>query len=398
MPAETEILTFQDAVEQILDVYGGERSSREHRNAIRAVLEIRREFPSEAQWSYLQWRTQIKTVASQSSSTITYDHTGGAYERVVTLASGTWPSWARFGRITLDDVSYPIEDRKSSTEITLMAGQNPGSDLAAGATYEIYRDAYPLPIGFRKHHGVYDLQGDYELQCATPAEQQAYSVYSTSPSRPVLFTIRNAREYYGGLEIVFSPPPSSIRTYDFVYERALLPLVTEKLATGTVTTSTTTVTCSSNVFAAKHKGAIIRFSDGATEPTGRIGLIAGTDNPYVAQRTVMSVEATISLTIDAALTTELSGVAYTISDPLDLEPHSMLNAFLRCCEARFARMTIREDRREREASAREALIQAMGADSRYAGYSVAGDGGGMSVPFHLRGWSTVPDEIVNPNS
>jgi len=109
-------------------------------------------------WSFLRPIGTVTTDAPYSTGTVGYDHTGGAHERLVTLASGTWPTWAYSGSFPAAPVtgvflevngrSYTLDSFKSSTLVTLPAGDNPGSDIAAGTAYSISHNDYDLPDDF----------------------------------------------------------------------------------------------------------------------------------------------------------------------------------------------------------------------------------------------------------
>lgn len=89
--AETLLWTYQDAVEWVLDAQNANETNTgaAQRLARKAVQEAYREIVNLHQWSYLEGRYQFVASAPYSTGTITYDHTGGANERMATLASGT---------------------------------------------------------------------------------------------------------------------------------------------------------------------------------------------------------------------------------------------------------------------------------------------------------------------
>lgn len=368
--ANVEVWTFEDAVEHVLDVFDLDNSTRNKRIARRAILQAYRDLPNMRSWNYYYRRKPIFTVANYNTGTISYDHTGGSSERLVTLTSGTFPTWAARGRIIINNVHYDVESYLTSTTITLTASGNPGEDVAAGSTYNLYRNTYPLPADYRKSAKLYDITQWREMPLATPVEQQVVEgSYYRDPGTPKFATIKNDGDYYGNMSISFTPPPSSVKAYDLMYEARPRELATEKYDTGTVSvasTTTTTVTGSSTVFAAAHVGSIIRFSSDSTNaPTSLVGIRANNlINPYLAQRVILSVSTATSLTMDAAIPNVLAGVKYTISDPIDLEAGAMLTAFWRMAELEMAKLTTRNDVGMREQLARAAILAAMEADER----------------------------------
>lgn len=366
MSNETELWTYRDALDSVMDAFDIDAGGRPYRNARRAVFEAYREFPYKTSWAYFDRIGALTTSASQSSSTITYDHTGGTYERQVTLASGTWPDWADFGTLYTNSNHYEVATRESDTVITLSANNNPGADLAAGTTYIIYRSVYPAPTDFRRADALVDLENHYWPDYLPPGEALVRSRGYRTPSTPAWYTIRSAGEYYGGMSFEFIPPPNAARTYHYIYEAKPRELKILETNTGTVTVSngTTTATFSSAVLTDNHVGSVIRLSGSATAPTGKVPDLNEVDNLYVDQRTIQSVTSSTVAVLDTAVTQGFASVAYSISDPLDMESGAMMNYFLRLCEEKYAYLAKENDRQERTEIARKALREAMAASDR----------------------------------
>ena len=392
---QAEVWTFQDAIDHILDSEGMDNTALNIRQAKRAVLRAYRDLPNRHRWSYFKRGFGFFTAAKQTTGTIAFDLTGGTYERMVTLSAATWPTDAKDYRIVISDIHYPIEAYKSSTQITLHEHERPSADVAAATSYTLYKSNYKLPNGFRKVNQVYDATGDYALTRMGSSTQRAQEVYYSAPSTPVGYDLRNTGDYYGTTEVVLSPPPSAERTYDMIVELSPRPLYNVR-KTDTCQTSGTTVTLatSGKLDVTRDVGAIMRFpaSTVTTTPTSIVGGPAGV-SAYDEQRTIVAIASGTSCTIDSALPSNLgSGTACTVEDPLDLDYSTMLTYFLRLAEAEFARITRRQDRRDLEEAAAMELVLAAAADQK----STAVGGKGMQLaPFHLRQWSSIPDEIVN---
>lgn len=367
-----EIYTFEDVVEHVLDMYDIDSTARNRRQARRALLRAYRDLPQMRSWTCFSRQAVINTVASYSTGTVEYDHTGGTYERQLTLTSGTWPTWAAMGRVLISNVSYTIDERKSGTVVTLTENSNPGQDVAAGETYEIFRESYPFPNNFRKIIQIMDTEDQKVVPIVDDLFQHTASNSTyRSPGTPWIAALRNDGEAYGTLSLVFSPPPSTARTYDVIYEAKPRDFTvgSETYTAGTITTSagSTTVTGSGTGWAASiHQGGILRVSSSSQRlPTSLVGnrqdnLL----NPYVAQRTIVKVNSATSITVDASIDTTYTGVMYTISDPIDLEATSMMTAFFRLVELELARLLTRADVPVREQSWVMALRAAMENDQR----------------------------------
>lgn len=377
---EINLWTYQDAVEWLVDSLEGSEpnTDRANRLARKAIHEAYRDLPTLHNWTYLYRRHSFATVAQYSTGTVVYDHTGGAYSRMLTLTTGTWPSWAAFGRVVFGGNHYDVATRESDSIITLSANSNPGDDVAS-TTYRIYRSAYPLPIDYGFHVSLVDEDGIC-IPYATNEDAFINTEAFDTASDPDYFTVRGDGEYYGSLSLVFTPPPSAAERYMLLYGRTPRPLRTV-LVSGTCSLTAGQLTVTGSGFDSKHVGSIIRFSSSETVPTSVFGTIAGTDNPYLAQRAITAVSNSSTLTIDATVssTTNLSGVGFTISDPLDFEHRSMLSVFLRLAEEKMAMLTGRKDYQQRQIATQMAIRQAVAADWRDRSQGVAG--GGMTEGF-----------------
>jgi len=392
--ADTPLFTYQDTVNHLSNEFDIDLSARSLNLMKRAVLTTILKFPTLISWSYYKRRGSMVTVANQETGTVVYDHTGGTNERQLTLTGATWPSWAQYGRIIMNSDRFKVEKRVSDTVITLTSDSNPGADITTATTYDIHRAVYPFPTLARTFTAFGEVTQSFVLGYLTPEQMLYTSIGWYQPQRPDYFTFRSAGDFYGGMEIEFHPPPNTIRNYDFFYEAAARPLRVYKYNTGTVsvTAGSTTVTGSGTAFDATHRGSIIRFTTGTTEPTDLAGGgIGDTDNPYFAQRVVSSVESGTSLTIDAAVsaTTAISAKKFTISDPIDIEPLAMWECWLRWVELEFARRTQSDDLPIRDQAARQSLREAAGADVRKG---IGMGGGNDQSGWGLEDWQRFPSQ------
>lgn len=368
LQTDTLVYTFQDVVEHLLDLHEIDRTPLNQRNARRAVLSAYRDFPNKHPWSYFYRQRLIQTAASYSTGTVAYDHTGGAHERLLTLTTGTWPTWAYYGRVIIDDVHYEVEDQKSDSLLTLREDSNPGADVTAGATYEIYRNAYPLPANFRRLGHLVDIE---QRRALPVVEQQTQHDLATqcweTPSTPEIIAFRGTRDYLGALQLVFGPPPDEVRNYDLLYEANPRPLKIDAYTTGTITISGATVTGSSTTFPAECVGSILRVSNTPDAPTGVLGGLNDTDNRFASQHIIKARTSATSLVLEESTTTVSSAVGYSISDPIDIEAGAMLSAFLRMAEAEFCLAASRKDAITRKNLADMAIIEAIESDQRTKG-------------------------------
>lgn len=368
--ATTEIWTYQDIVEHILDVYNDAREGRPLRMAKRAAKEALRSLHTAHAWAIYNGTRYVNTVAPYSTGTLAYDHTGGASERLVTLTGGTFPSWAAYGKLLIAGVAYPVESYVDSTHVVLDANVNPGADVAALTVYTLYRDEYPLPVGFKTMGQLWNVTEGKALDVVYPDQATRDAVSDPAePGDPEYACVTGDSDYINNMSLVFLPPPDSVLVFRYDFQRSPRQLVTEKYATGTVTVTGGSTTCSitTGAFTQSHVGCIIRFGSSANEPDNVFGGLSDTTNTYTDERTIVSVASNgTSCTLDAAPSAAISAVKFTVSDPIDVETNAMLTAYQRLCESAFAILTKREskDRIERLQLAERALLEAKDSDRR----------------------------------
>lgn len=363
--------TLADAVEHLIDGVNATGIPEDRRKARRAVLDAYREFPNRDSWAYFTRTGQVRTQANQSDGTLSYDHTGGAEERLVTLTGATVPDYGAWFTVVIDDVHYPIETVVSSTTFTLPEFSNPGADVASGTEYSMYRSIYPVPVDWRVGSAPTAISDWMSPIYISPAElMEVRRLNGTPQGWQQWYTIRGGGQQYSGFVFEFQPPPNAERTFDFVYQADPRPIgligTAVEYSTGTVAVSGTTVTGTTTAWTNRLIGSVIRFTASTTAvPTGAAGAY-GNDNPYTEQRVVTDVASTTSLTIDQALEGTYSGVKHSIGDPLDIDYHVMLDAFLAMCAWKFAQGISKDQEfiNEKEAAWKRAFGRARAADDR----------------------------------
>lgn len=360
-----ELRTFQDAVEHVLDArMGSDAAEANRRRARRCVDEALRQLYNYRNWSYYYRRVQIITTAQQMTGSIAYDHTGGAAERLVTLTDATWPSDAEFYELMVSGVRYEIDKRLTSTTLTLTERANPGSDLAAGTSYTLQRDVYPLPDDFGSMGRLIDVATGGLVLCElTTDEWMSLTRIVRTAGVPYAYAFTRHPKYAGGRALALAPTPTAARTYDAIYRARPLPLRTEKEDTGTVSIAagSATVTGSGTAFSQAHVGAVIRVAtDGTDLPTSPLGNLEDLLNAYAFQGVIRSVESATAATLEQAADATVADGSFVISSRIDVEVGSMYTALLAIAMAKFAGG---EDREELMREAREELMRAAEADN-----------------------------------
>lgn len=95
--------------------------------------------PGETQahsWSWLHPVTTLTTSAEYTTGTV------AIASGVVTLTTGTFPSWAASGEITVDGSTYAISTRDGDSQVTLV---DTSVTVSSGATYSLQRVVYDCP-------------------------------------------------------------------------------------------------------------------------------------------------------------------------------------------------------------------------------------------------------------
>lgn len=365
------LLTFYDAVDHVLDhMVGGSGSLRNKRLAIDAVKEAYDEVPYRRNWRYYYRPLTIQTVAAQTSSTITYDYTGGSSERIVTIAAGTWPDDAEKYALVVSGVRYSVATRVSSTILQLDEKDCPTTDIAAGTSYTLVRDTYELPENCRKILTLYQTDAPGRLiHCVDPGDIIMEQRVTRTSAVPTMYSVYRSERFASGVGIHFAPSCTSALKYQALGLFGPAPLKTlDYSGIGTVATTadSSTVTGTSTTFSTDHVGAVMRFSESGSLkiPTDQRGEIDKDRlNPYAMQKVIKSRTSSTVLVLEQAADLTLSGSGYRISSRVDIEPGAMRTAFLRCCEAKFATQD-RKGHAEREAIYEKALALAMQADQR----------------------------------
>jgi len=95
-------------------------------------------------WSFFRPVKEITTTAPYDTGTVT------VVDGVVTLATGTFPSWAAVGVLKVDSDYYDVDTRDGDNQITL---EDTSVDVDAGTSYELGRPEYDLPTAFEAIEG-----------------------------------------------------------------------------------------------------------------------------------------------------------------------------------------------------------------------------------------------------
>lgn len=352
--------TYKDAVEHLIDYLGGTPSDSSVRDAKRAAQASIRQITNSHGWSYLLTVGRVTTSVPYSTGTVSYDDTGGAYERQLTLSGGTWPDWAAQGYVRIGEVNFKVEERKSATILTLDSVASPESDISSTG-FILYRDSYLLPADYVSQDEPYYESNFGGMSYVRPTEWLFANSRIANSGDPICFTVTGDSDFPGRLLIRFSPWPDASRTIEFVYRRRPRPLSLFEASDGTVsiTSGSSMLTGSSTSFTPSMVGSVLRISSNRDLPTSEIG-----SNPATFETTILSYLSPSSLTLAETPTQSFSGSKYVISDPVDIEIGSMLELFHRGCEWQISINRTLKDKPSANNAYLRALGSAKSADSR----------------------------------
>ena len=382
MPEVLELVTYDDLIIQMIDFMDANPSPESRRDARRAIESAMRVFPNEFKWTYYSKLGRIVVNASVQGA-ITYDHTGGSSERLVTWNTASIPSWAAQGVLVIGEVAYEVAERVSDTEFTLSITSNPGEDLAAGTTATLFRDTYPMPSDFVTVDQMYATDSTHLLEYVHPRDWlRARRFNVTSTNTPFSYTIVGDPNFQGAMAVRFYPFPDTKNPIDFYYQRRGRVLRIEGVFSGTinVTQGSSLVTGIGTNFKSEMIGSVIRVSGNKVDlPTSRVGV-----NPFEEERVVMAVNSTTELEVDQDFDLTFSDVRYLISDPLDMDSGAMFTAFIRLCEREVGIIRKMQDRQLLFDMYSRSLVVAKETDSR----STAPRGVGST--FHFQRLADMP--------
>lgn len=170
----------------------------------------------ERQWEWYKTHGALSLQAPYTTGTITLT----AASTTVTLATGTWPSWAASGKILYGGQWLRIATRTSDTEVVLRTAW--AEATAAGKSYVLYRDEYSLPTDCGRFGRLYPGSG--WVWGGEPSSFDdvlaAYNAYAGGQKYPAMWAIYKD-------QIMLWPYPSLTTLVNIMYFRLPAALVTD---------------------------------------------------------------------------------------------------------------------------------------------------------------------------
>ncbi len=367
--AAPTLTTYRDAIEHLVAVHDGLPSEADQRRAGGAVQAAYRQVHHEKAWRYFNTLGRLNIVAQQTTGTVSY-----ATDGTLTLTGATWPSWARYGTVRLENVNYKVAELDTTTPATILTldGTFRPSAALTGVEYAIWQSEYRLPPDLTKIVELHDANGAWSASYVSPNEWLRRTRTSHQTGGPFCWTVTGMEDLYSSMSVRLSTVPTSATTLDFLYNRAPRPLKYDGYARFSSQGSDKIETYSDGVthdvalnvsLTSDIIGSVFRVGGDASNPPGGLG----DPYQYSDQRIVTTVSAAEILFDDRLSVGGSAAGAFTVSDPVDL-PTYLLTAFRRRCEYEMAIRTADSKAEDRALERYHiSLVQAMEADSQFSG-------------------------------
>lgn len=362
------MLTYRDCIEHLIDVCNldGKDVADVSRKLRRAVREACNKLPAMYNWEFLRLTGMFTTSIPYTKGTIQYVLS----TRLLTLTGGTWPTDAQFGDIVIDNRRYLVQRRVSDTVLFLDEYESPKADAAAGTSYTWARSRYLLPYFVSDLVELVDTAVQNKIKRIFVEESFWISEWFVT-GMPSSWSLIPSRHRPGRWEVWLSSSPYDVRQYRYMYENRWASNEVEELNSGTVAVASDVATFSSAILTPACVGAVLRVSSSTTQPTSVFGKYDATTkvmvlNPPASEHIITTVVSTTSALLNEAVTTNVTGKAFTISSQVALNTEGMLEFFYRLCEYQYSiisRADANEVLRIRELML-DAFKIATGADSR----------------------------------
>jgi len=183
-----------------------------------------REIPAKFDWTFLMASSSLTTNAETHGGTVSMS-TG---DTTVVLTSSTFPTGCVGYKIkfTGNDTAYEVTAYLSTTSLTINPSLQ-GAQNLSGASYSLYRDAYPLSRNFDRFPtpgGVYRWAGGRkqilpEVQYANYINDE-YQATAGQPNKTRLIGTDTA----GNQLVEFVPPPRDAKVFGYDYVNTLTPM------------------------------------------------------------------------------------------------------------------------------------------------------------------------------
>lgn len=353
---EVEIYTLHDLVHRLTLRLMGDSKERTKALAVRAIQDAIRAMPGKHSWKYYKRQARF-TSTPPITPTVTYDVTGGANERQMTITSShVWPADVTYGEVVIGTNPYRVFQRISDTVITLEPDFAYPSDITSqDVTWE--RRNYHFSREISKLIALVSITANRHIEYISSAEFQAADRSRWSSGLTTYCTMHNQGNRFGATELTLIPAPTVSETFEATaIVNPIIPKV--ELVSGTgASVSGNTVTVSGASFTDKLIGTIFRLGRESTAPT-----IYNYEN-YDFQAFVTAVPSATTLTLSESIPSAASGKGYSMSSPIDIQTSVMLQALEDAAWEQYCKNHDHQGYVQARAVARESLLEAIRRDN-----------------------------------
>jgi len=336
----TDYLTFDDLVQHVALRYNLVLQHNVQAHVSVGVREGYRRLFAQHPWNYLRRFETVHLNPPQTDGTIAYDHA----TRTVTLTDATWPSDVEFGDITIGGKLYQIQYSPSSTTIVLEENSNPGDDVAAGTSYTWTQRRVLLSWDVGDIYEI--IESDHTIPMSQVDVRQAFWLTESYVSQtfPRRYTIFPSQSRPGQHEIWFPQSTySTSHTVNMVYEAKRRPLTIEHIDGIELSTTGTAVTFPAGTLTSEHVGCVVRISSDTNMPTSRTGRLQENSqmfdrHPFESERIIIAVNSATSAVMNAALDSDVSSRAWSLSQRCDVDSTAVQTLLLRLVECEYAKV------------------------------------------------------------
>ena len=333
------VFTYHDMVQRLILRNGITGSSDLELARLKVAVDGAYRFlPTIHTWRFYIRRLMILTEAPVAIDAVTYDHTGGAYERQVTITgSSTWPANAVYGEVVIGTGVYQIDRRISNTVVTLREETNPGADVASSAATWT-RSFYPFPKSVRQVQEIWKSSQVFRLKYVPPVDYASKRKMFSQHGTPIYYTIMPSQDQLGSMDFVFVPPPGVAESYEMQVDMIPPPLRNYEITgtNGSISSGSYNFTASGAGFKSSLVGSLLRISPNTSLPKGLHIMVDGRED-FVWQSVVRRVVDGDTLELVEAAPEAMSTRGWSISDVVDINPSTMLDYFESLCFEWFTR-------------------------------------------------------------
>ena len=359
---DVEVFTLHDLVHRLSLRTESDVTTKNIALWTRAIQDAIRGLPGKHDWNYFIRHARFQTTA-RITPTCTYDHTGGASERLLTITDGTniWPADAELGEVWIDDIEKPfrVYQRLSDTQVTLEPNFSFSEDFTA-TEVNWGRKAYQFNREITRVHQVQNLSQDRPIAFLPTVDFQDATHAHWGYGVTELCTWQNHGTKFGAADFILIPHPTEVN--DIEVTATVNPIIPrihlESGGDATIAAGSNQVTCTGAAFTNKLVGSIIRIGR-------RTDIPSYFDNrDFEFQAFVMSVDSTTQLTLSETAPSALATRGWTISSPADLEASTMIEYVEDEAFHQYCKNHKHETFREARAVAKESLRAAIARDNK----------------------------------